>query len=203
MALTPNARPNTAMPIGRPIATTEPNATTSTTTAATRPISSPVPVSPSSKAANSSPRASTCNPPAPSRPATVSFSRSRSPASSSSMTGYCRPISATVPSGDSVVLTPITFGKAATSAWRPSSAARASGAPAKVAPATSGVATTCAVSPARSEPARDSTSTACWESNPGTSKLSSRSRPTVAEAVPTTTAASAHAAITTQGRWAA
>ena len=48
--LMPIARPNSAIPIGNPIATTEPNATSRTIIATTRPAASPGPASGSSNA---------------------------------------------------------------------------------------------------------------------------------------------------------
>ena len=57
----PTASPSSAVPIGRPIATTEPKATSRITTAASRPRASPSPAGGCSKAKCRSPPASICS----------------------------------------------------------------------------------------------------------------------------------------------
>ena len=56
---TPSVSPNSAMPMGRPMAINDPNATSRMMAAATRPIISPRSVSPDSNAKNRSPLTST------------------------------------------------------------------------------------------------------------------------------------------------
>ena len=146
--LIPSASPKSAIPIGRPIATTEPNATSRITIAATRPISSPIPTPDSSNAKNRSPPISIWSgEPARCSP-TNAFRRSRSARLSSSSTGYWTRMTATRPSGETTRRASSTFGSAAAPAWSSASAAPRSG----VAPSR-GVTTICAVRPARSEPA--------------------------------------------------
>ncbi len=199
MAATPSTRPNRAMPMGRPMATSDPKASSRITTAAPIPISSAALPAGSSKLKNSSPPASACSPPAWSASASTAFNRSRSSTRISASTGYWTVSRATRPSGERASLTSSTLSSPANVARSRARSASAAGSAAKVAPS-SGAATTRAVMPARSEAAEVSSSMACWESTPGTSKLSSMVRPKTADEVSTTAAARAHKPITINGR---
>ena len=138
--LTPSASPKSAMPIGRPMAMSDPNATSRMTIAAIRPISSPTPVCASSNEKNRSPPISIWSgePSRSSAPSSLRFSRS--PASSSSITGYWMRIerdagrpAARAPDGS---LVPSTLGRAATRDWTSASAVCAAESK-KVAPSSS------------------------------------------------------------------
>ena len=163
----PSAKPNRAIPIGRPMAMSDPNARSRMTTAADRPISSPMPVGASSNAKNRSPPISIRSG-EPSRASTPSSLRlSRSAPFSSSITGYWTRTRATRPSGETDPLAaaaagpaasapagslvPSTLGSSATAAWTSVNAARAAAESKKVTPSSSGAMTTCAVSPAVSD----------------------------------------------------
>ena len=198
--LIPSTRPNSAIPIGNPIAITEPNATSRITTAATMPISSLIPALDSSKAKKRSPPSSICSGDPARCSAASAFRRSRSAGLSSSRIGYWTRMTATRPSGETWRWASSTLGRPATPAWSSSRAAEASR---SSPPASRGVTTTCAVMPARSEPASPSIARACAESAPGTSIESSRSRPKPAEAATTSTATASHAPTVAYGRRAA
>ncbi len=128
--LTPRARPNSAIPIGNPIAISDPNATSSTIIATTSPIISLTPVSAASNAKNRSPPASICSVESIRASATSSSNRSRSLTSRSSRTGYwidttpTRP-SPEIPSAVYGSLTASTFGSAMSSLRTRSTSARA------------------------------------------------------------------------------
>ena len=84
----PNASPNSAMPIGRPIAISDPKATSRMITAAIRPIISPPVVAGSSNAKNRSPLSSICNGEFGRASSATSFKLSRSVALRSSINRY-------------------------------------------------------------------------------------------------------------------
>ncbi len=219
MELIPRASPNRAMPIGSPMAITDPNATNRITTAAARPINSAVPCPLSSKLKNRSPLASTWSAEPSRASATASLSSSRSATPSSCSTGYCTCRTTTSPSAETDPLSTAASGPAPsapagsfvastlvrspTSACTSATAACSASDSKKDVPSSSGVITTRAVRPARSDPAASNSSVASAESSPGTSKLSSRSRPNALDATTTTMAATAHIPITIHGRRAA
>ncbi len=193
--LTPRARPNRAIPMGRPMAMSDPNATRRMTIAAMTPMSSPVPVCASSNVKKRSPPASICRGDPARACATVSLSASRSAVVRPSTVGYCTRMTAVVASGDTTSVVPSTCGRAAMDDSTSASESRATGS-ANVDVASSGVSTTCALIPPPAAPEDCSRSTAACESSPGTTNESSIWAPKVADAAMTTTAATTHAAIT-------
>ena len=108
--VTPMTRPNSAIPIGSPIATKEPKAISRTIIATTIPATSPSPVGASSNAKNRSPPVSSVSDDSSRRSATASLRLSRSDVSRCSIAGYCTRTSAMSPSGETLLVVLSTCG---------------------------------------------------------------------------------------------
>ncbi len=198
----PTARPSSAVPIGRPMATIDPKARSRITIATARPRASPTPVGACSNAKYRSPPASMRSSVESRRSSRVALSLSRSAGDSSARSGYWIRIRATRPSGDTRSLVPSTCGSARHGFLDPVRVGPRTGA-SKVSSGSRGVRTTSAPRPMSADPACVRSSVARCESSPGASNGSSSSRPNAAAEVTTTTQTAAHVAITTQGRRAA
>ena len=189
---TPTARPSSAVPIGRPIATTDPNASSRITIAASRPRASPTPVGgllerevqvaagldPQRRRRRGDRRASCLE--------VLQVVRAQVLRS-----GYWTRTSATRPSGETIAraVPPGPGARRVPTASAGSGGSRPArrGSRRSVVARSRGVSTTSAPSPASSEPACASSWWLAWESSPGASNGSSRSRPNAAAEVTTRT----------------
>ena len=199
----PTARPRSAVPIGRPMATIDPKARSRITIATARPRASPTPVGACSNAKYRSPPASMRRSVESRRSSRVALRLSRSAGDSSARSGYWTRIRATRPSGDTRSLVAEHVRERRQGVLDPVQRRPARGGVEKVSAGSRGVRTTSAPRPMSADPARVSSSVARWESSPGASNGSSSSRPNAAAEVTTTMQTAAHVAITTQGRRAA